>query len=408
MRILHVTNQITLGGGVAKAVIDLVNAQANEIDMDIFLLTSAARETLEVGSLKDLLEPKVSILSCPMKLKMSLYIARLIEWCWKRVKGDQVCWSSSGLVGSSLANYICRLDFDVIHLHWVQDGMFAWKDIQSLNTNIVWTLHDYWPCNSPSHGLDMTYKQSSWYEILYKRATVDLKVAFIAPSRIVKLNFMASAIRRGMWEKECRNDMIWVIPNIYERELSSNGSRLAESLYLDRKVCVGFGAKDYMQDSNKGFRHFVRLIDELASLRDVDVVLFGSQEAGIQHFKSSLCITSYGMIRSREQLASVLQTIDIFCVLSDSETFGYTTVEAIDCGCIAAVRDTCGLSDLVSRSGVGISLEDLEYRKWAMKIDSVCSQGIEKECDAEFWNSLCKEQIVRKHKEVYQRCIDKR
>lgn len=43
---------------------------------------------------------------------------------------------------------------DVIHLHWVNQGMLSLKDIRKILTSgkpVVWTMHDMWPCTGICH-----------------------------------------------------------------------------------------------------------------------------------------------------------------------------------------------------------------------------------------------------------------
>ena len=43
---------------------------------------------------------------------------------------------------------------DVIHLHWINQGMLSLKDIRKILTSgkpVVWTMHDMWPCTGICH-----------------------------------------------------------------------------------------------------------------------------------------------------------------------------------------------------------------------------------------------------------------
>ena len=43
---------------------------------------------------------------------------------------------------------------EIIHLHWINQGMLSLKDIQKILSSgkpIVWTMHDMWPCTGICH-----------------------------------------------------------------------------------------------------------------------------------------------------------------------------------------------------------------------------------------------------------------
>ena len=43
---------------------------------------------------------------------------------------------------------------DIIHLHWINQGMLSLKDIHrlvELGKPMVWTMHDMWPCTGICH-----------------------------------------------------------------------------------------------------------------------------------------------------------------------------------------------------------------------------------------------------------------
>ena len=70
-------------------------------------------------------------------------------------------FSRKNLFSVSIANTgmdITRLkevkEADIIHLHWINQGMLSLKDIHKLivlGKPMVWTMHDMWPCTGICH-----------------------------------------------------------------------------------------------------------------------------------------------------------------------------------------------------------------------------------------------------------------
>lgn len=69
---------------------------------------------------------------------------------------------------------------DVIHLHWINQGMLSLKDIQKIIDSgkpIVWTMHDMWPITGICHhAQDCTKYQTQCHTcpLLYKGHKHDL------------------------------------------------------------------------------------------------------------------------------------------------------------------------------------------------------------------------------------------
>lgn len=87
---------------------------------------------------------------------------KIWQFTWERV----VIWAANGFkrhnlfavdianTGTDITSLPEFRQADVIHLHWINQGMLSLKDIQRILSSgkpVVWTLHDMWPFTGICH-----------------------------------------------------------------------------------------------------------------------------------------------------------------------------------------------------------------------------------------------------------------
>lgn len=60
-------------------------------------------------------------------------------------------FSSSWLTFSSIVDKINEINPDIVHLHWICNGMIKIEDIARIKAPIVWSLHDMWAFTGGCH-----------------------------------------------------------------------------------------------------------------------------------------------------------------------------------------------------------------------------------------------------------------
>ena len=58
---------------------------------------------------------------------------------------------SNGFTGSAPISVSEINKFDIIHLHWINNGFFNLEKINNINVPIVWTIRDMWPFTGGCH-----------------------------------------------------------------------------------------------------------------------------------------------------------------------------------------------------------------------------------------------------------------
>ena len=263
-------------------------------------------------------------------------------------------------------------NYDIIHLHWLNNDMISIEDIAKINKPIVWTMHDCWPfCgaehypnilendtryikgytkqNKPktSYGLDICRK--TWER--KNKAWKNIKFNFISPSNFEKNAFKNSALFNNL-KSQCT-----VIPNIVPEDIF----RPLDKLLLKKqyglplnKIIIGFGAAGVVTDQ-KSIKGEYLLIQALKKITDVDnylFVIFGN--AHISFLKSiDIPVFEAGFITNPYILASIYNICDVFVCPSLLENLPNVCLESLFCGIPVAAFNTGGIPDIVEHKITG-------------------------------------------------------
>ena len=171
MKILHI-NAYNKIGGAAIAVGRLVAAQKRAGHI-AEVLTLDENRNLPRG----LIKPNMLVRICGF---LSRKVSRFLS-------SDKTGFHSVSIFGAYNENELTNIckEYDIIHLHWVQNDQLTVELISRLSQNlpILWTLHDMWPIGSFQHYFDINRKENIfeyWYRS--KKYSNFKHLAFIAPS----------------------------------------------------------------------------------------------------------------------------------------------------------------------------------------------------------------------------------
>ena len=201
---------------------------------------------------------------------------------------------------------------DVIHLHWINQGMLSLTDIRRIIQSgkpIVWTMHDMWPftgichyagdCDkyaTQCHNCPQLYKGSK-KDIAYrtfqkkKKLFEGAQITFVACSRWLESLAKKSDLIKGQ--------TITNIPNAINTNLFKprDKKQAREKCHLpqDKKLLL-FGSVK-ITDKRKGIDYLVSACKQIASSypdfsKELGVVVFGNQAeqyASLPYLSDELC-----------------------------------------------------------------------------------------------------------------------
>lgn len=312
---------------------------------------------------------------CARDFKPDSLVYRLLKWPLKYItkRWWQYQWGKypdrgscvlSDLRSSDIFGALRKIDYDVLHLHWVNNG-FLPLDKLPRNKPIVWTLHDTWPfcgvchyfydCNGfmaacgtcPQLGSTSGHDLSHWVWNRKKNIYRKLDLHVVSPSKWLGEYARKSSLLGGF--------PLTVIPNcldtgqfrpIQENEVSPKWHRLLES---GRKPFVLFGAVSAVTDERKGFHLLLSALRILADAGKGDLfelIVFGADKP-LEGIPESIPVHNVGFISDTDELVSLYNVAQVMVVPSLTENLPCTIMESMSCGTPVVAFDIGGNGDMI-------------------------------------------------------------
>ncbi len=267
---------------------------------------------------------------------------------------------------------------DIIHIHWINHGMFSPLDISTFsafkNKKIFWTLHD---SNALTGGCHVRYNCSHYLNecgncpVLKGNSPHDLsnrtwklknaayqKINFhiIAPS-----NWMRLCAEKASLTKEKKSSFI---ANALDTDFfrPKNKAACRSDLGISENCFVILaGYMPSKADRHKGFRQLKEAIAHLAQLNDLKkedfLLLFYGGDHVDEDDQIEIPHRFLGKISDDNILVNLYNAADVFLFPSLEESMGYTALESLSCGTPVVAFNTSGVTDVVQHKDNGYLAE---------------------------------------------------
>ena len=256
---------------------------------------------------------------------------------------------------------------DIIHLHWINQGMLSLNDIQKILQSgkpVVWTMHDMWPCTGICHHArecDKYHQECHHCPYIYKGGSKkDLSnqvfkkkkelyqlapITFITCSQWLKGRAGQSALLNG--------HTIVDIPNPINTGLFKPQNTLVArnrmGLPTDKKLIL-FGSVK-VTDKRKGIDYFIESCKLLAETHpelkeELGVVVYGKNS---EQLKSLIPFQVFPLdfINSDKELVNVYNAVDLYVTPSLEENLPTTIMEAMACGVPCVGFNVGGIPEMI-------------------------------------------------------------
>lgn len=293
----------------------------------------------------------------------------------------------SDLRGSNLHGALRKIDYDILHLHWINLRFLDLRELQKINKPIVWTLHDCWPFTGVCHyfyecerytkncgmcpHLESDNANDLSVKVWKKKAKYykGLKLHIVSPS-----NWLAHAARKSSLFKQFP---VSVIPNPIDTDyfMPANKADACEVLNVSPKnKYILFGAMNALNDTRKGFLEFCKAMlyyEQHYYDSNTEVLIFGSNELS-QMKLNHIGIKHLGILHD-EKLLVAYRVAEVVVVPSLSENLSNVIMESMSCGTPVVAFDIGGNADLIEHKRNGylakaLDTEDLAYGiKWCLE-----------------------------------------
>jgi glycosyltransferase involved in cell wall biosynthesis len=326
---------------------------------------------------------------------------------------------STGLVGYDFTRTPEYREADIVHLHWVNEGLLNLKHLRKIDKPIVWTLRDMWPLTGGCHyalACERFKQGCGACPQLGSHSTADLsRIVFKRKMKFIPQSVTAVGISHWITDqarlspifadKRCTT----ILNNINTDEfhhLDKAQARKLLGIETDKKVVLC--GSTHLKDFYKGFEKF---LDALAGLDTEQIFLcfFGRLDPEVIR-PYGFEFKSLGYLHDAISLNLVYAAADVFVAPSIQEAFGKTLAEAQCSGTPVVCFDATGPKDSVEHQVTGYRAKPFDAQDLAHGIEWVLkAPDYQALCDAARQKVLREfdSQVVARHYiELYRQLVD--
>ena len=242
---------------------------------------------------------------------------------------------------------------EVIHLHWVNQGMLSLKQLRQMllsGKRIVWTMHDEWPFRGIRHyteeGNAMEDKKvSALEERLFKTKQEIYRlgnIRFVGCSQ-----WITGLAQEAMPNANVRHINNCIPHNIFHPQ-DRQDARKAFSLPQDQKLILFTCQK--VTDKRKGMAYLLEALKYLNEPKPHLVVVGGNTEdllnSNLGIDKGNLHFIPY--VNGEREMARLYSAVDCFVTPSLQDNLPNTIAEAMSCGTPCVGFNAGGIPEMIS------------------------------------------------------------
>lgn len=292
---------------------------------------------------------------------------RIVIWKANHFKKNELFAVDIANTGTDITSLPEYQQADVIHLHWINQGMLSLHTLQKILLSgkpVVWTMHDMWPSTGICHYARecKNYEQECHHcPYLYggggkkdlanrtfrkKKQIYSLApITFVGCSEWIAEKAKASALLSG--------HTVTNIPNAINTNLfrphSKSEARTKNRLPSEGKLIL-FGSVK-ITDQRKGVDYLIEACKILAEKHpdckeSLGVVVFGNQS---QEIEKLIPFRVYALpyIQNEHELVDIYNAVDLFVIPSLEENLPNMVMEAMACGVPCVGFNTGGIPEMI-------------------------------------------------------------
>lgn len=413
MRVL-IVNTSERTGGAAVAANRLMEALNNNGVKAKMLVRDKETEQLTVCALPQ-----------SWRLRWHFLWERLVIWLHLRLRRAHLFELDIANCGTDITRLPEFREADVIHLHWVNQGMLSLADIRKILATgkpVVWTMHDIWPATAVCHytrGCQQFHTVCGRCPLLpgqspkglantvweQKEKMLDGRhISYVACSQWLAEEARKSALLRGQ--------VITSIPNTIDTHLfrpqDKRKAKEALGLPADKRVILFVSQR--VTDPRKGMSYFVeaiRLLDERHPdlYHDTVIAILGGHAEDVA---AQLAVPAYplGYVSQPQRIVQVYNAADVFVLPSLEDNLPNTLMEAMACGVPCVGFQTGGIPEMIDHLQNGYVAQFRQGKDLAHGIHYVLAEADYRElsanCVQKVARSYSQQSVAKRYLAVYE------
>ena len=292
---------------------------------------------------------------------------RILIWKENRFKKHNLFAVDIANTGTDITTIPEFQAADIIHLHWINQGMLSLNDIRKILQSgkpVVWTMHDMWPCTGICHHArecDKYHQECHHCPYIYKGGRKkDLSNQVFKKKKEVYQSAPVTFVTCSRWLKEragqsalLKGHTIVDIPNPISTGLFKPQNALAArnkmELPTDKKLIL-FGSVK-VTDKRKGIDYFIESCKLLAEKypemkEELGVVVYGKNS---EYLKPLIPFQVYALdyISNEKDLVNIYNAVDLYVTPSLEENLPTTIMEAMACGVPCVGFNVGGIPEMI-------------------------------------------------------------
>lgn len=329
-------------------------------------------------------------------------------------------------VGMDIRKLKLIQEADIIHLHWINQGMLSIRDIRLLLATgkpVVWTMHDLWPATGICHypGSCKKYRTQCKSCVLTPEAILDFskliaqrkqasgfnKITYVGCSKwIAGLAGMSSLLKRAQ---------ISAIPNPIDTSVYYPADKKQARMFYqlnEDKIYLLFVAVNVL-DRRKGAMYFKEACEYFSSdypeLKDkIEILLIGNASDEIKTY-FPYPVRGLGYLHTDTELRMAYSAATLFIIPSLEDNLPNTIMESMACGTPCVGFAIGGIPEMIGHCRSGYVAQYKSAEDMASGIAYLLKDHVYEECVAgciEKVTTCYSEQIVASsYIELYNKLI---
>ena len=351
---------------------------------------------------------------------------RIIIWKANHFKKHHLFAVDIANTGTDISTLPEFQQADIIHLHWVNQGMLSLNDIHRILLSgkpVVWTMHDMWPCTGICHharDCEKYHQECHHCPYIYKGGKKDLSNQVFKKKKELYQTAPITFVTCSQWLKEQANKSALLtgqtvvnIPNPINTNLfkprNRQEARIAYELPANKKLIL-FGAVK-ITDKRKGIDYFIEscnmLVQKHPELKEeLGVVVMGNHS---EELKPLLPFEVYSLnyISNEKEVVNIYNAVDIYVTPSLEENLPNTIMEAMACGTPCVGFQVGGIPEMIDHLHNGYVAEYKSADDLANGIYWILNEGeyadLSEAARRKVLSSYSESTIAKKYIDIYNK-----
>ena len=266
---------------------------------------------------------------------------------------------------------------DVVHLHWINQGMLSLKGIRRILESgkpVVWTMHDLWPATAICHYARGCRRYNGHCErcpllprggsrrdlsaAVWRRKVSMLRagnIFFVACSRWLEGEAKKSALLKGQ--------TITSIPNAIDTHVFRPTDKIEarRKAGLPEQGRIILFVSQRVTDERKGIEYLIESVDKLVKRypelkTDTQIAILGGHAEEVAD-RLALPVHALGYVSDEPTIVAVYNAADVFVTPSLEDNLPNTIMEAMACGVPCVGFRVGGIPEMIDHQKNGYVAE---------------------------------------------------